>query len=172
MKKIKIPELFAGLLLAGLPFAVQAGGLVCELGCVQVRDVPVGANVMAKLPDGGGYVISNSGSTELKVVLETVPPFTGTLSKDKSPLQPMPENAQWLKVNPQELTLPPNGSAKADIIFTVPDDPTLAGREFEGWIVAKPVGAQMSAGLVTRIRFNLVAGATNTSQPAVYKNKL
>jgi hypothetical protein len=161
IERIPSCELRAGCLaivLLCLGSSVGAGTLQTRFSTVTVHDLPIGRWTRVELAGGVPYTVENTSNRKVTVTLTPGRPFE---PKSVGRGYEMIPDPKWITVKPAVLKLEPHSSGTAEVRLTIPDDPKYAGKRYEVWLMAKGAGPQFQVGLITRIRFNIVAEPTD-----------
>lgn len=141
-------------LFAGAP--LWAGvGLVTRFADVILENVKVGQLYNLREVKSMPYTITNLSSLPINVTVEVKAPATGEVLEGYEAIP----DPTWVKAIPQELSIGGNGSAFAELLLQVPDDPKYAGRHFQVilWAHTKDDGF-VGVGVKSRLRFSTGAG--------------
>lgn len=148
---------FAGLVIASLIAAVcVAGTLETRFTTVLIKDLPVGHCTLLRLPDGEKYGVENKTGQTVEMVFSAVMPTQ--IEPATPPWQSIPA-IEWISISPLRVKAKSGRKAQTDVTISVPDDPALAGKNYEFWLRATTEG-QIGVSLVSRVRFNTVSNAT------------
>ena len=129
--------------------------LSATVSSVTLSDVPIGAPVALRLPNGGYYALRNDSHARLKArIAPMVPTYCQRLLN--TPVYSPVTNMSWITVEPRTFDIPPHSESEAMVIVRLPDDPSLLGRHLEFWIRAEAMANGMaSVALYSRIRLDV-----------------
>ena len=129
--------------------------LSATVSSVTLNDVPIGAPVALRLPNGGYYALRNDSHARLKArIAPMVPTYCQRLPN--TPIYSPVTNMSWVTVEPRTFDIPPHSESEAMVIVRLPDDPSLLGKHLEFWIRAEAMANGMaSVALYSRIRLDV-----------------
>ena len=129
--------------------------LSATVSSVTLSDVPIGAPVALRLPNGGYYALRNDSHARLKArIAPMVPTYCQRLPN--TPVYSPVTNMSWITVEPRTFDIPPHSESEAMVIVRLPDDPSLLGKHLEFWIRAEAMANGMaSVALYSRIRLDV-----------------
>ena len=129
--------------------------LSATVSSVTLNDVPIGAPVALRLPNGGYYALRNDSHARLKArIAPMVPTYCQRLAN--TPVYSPVTNMSWVTVEPRTFDIPPHSESEAMVIVRLPDDPSLLGKHLEFWIRAEAMANGMaSVALYSRIRLDV-----------------
>ena len=129
--------------------------LSATVSSVTLSDVPIGAPVALRLPNGGYYALRNDSHARLKArIAPMVPTYCQRLPN--TPVYSPVTNMSWVTVEPRTFDIPPHSESEAMVIVRLPDDPSLLGKHLEFWIRAEAMANGMaSVALYSRIRLDV-----------------
>jgi hypothetical protein len=149
MMKRMIAAAAALLLAAG----AEASGLRTPFGEVVVRNLKIGQTYsLYKLVNLPLRVI-NTGDADVDLSIETIESTSDTL---RAGYEALP-NVEWIKVETSSFTLGPNREASSDLILSIPNDPKLLGRRFEGhiWSHTRSLHGTYGVGIISRLMLHI-----------------
>ena len=129
--------------------------LSATVSSVTLSDVPIGAPVALRLPNGGYYALRNDSHARLKArIAPMVPTYCQRLAN--TPVYSPVTNMSWVTVEPRTFDIPPHSESEAMVIVLLPDDPSLLCKHLEFWIRAEAMENVMaSVALYSRIRLDV-----------------
>ena len=146
------------LLLITLTLALPAvaGSLSTRFTEVDMPNVPVGATVSPRLPDGTGYTLVNDSDRPLRVRMNAERPSFCEPVTPGPQYRPLPPSCK-VSFDPQILDIAPHGTGAVLVAISIPGDPALAGRRFEVWLRAETLVGNAGVALVSRLRLSTAA---------------
>jgi hypothetical protein len=113
------------------------------------------------------YVVINRTDGPVDVAVESQEPDKKALKEGYEPV-PKPE---WLRIIPDHFHMEKGEVATADVILSVPNDPTLVGRHFQANIHAHTQGKTfLAVGILNTVRFSIgVIGPDSLKKEAALK---
>lgn len=130
-------------------------GLTSRFADVVLENTKVGQVYNLRKEFNVPYTLKNHSESPTAVALEIVIPEQPELSPN---YEAIPDPA-WLKIVPNQATIPGNGSTFAEIILQVPDDPKYVGRHYQAAIWSHTSGEGLiGAGVKSRLRFSTGPG--------------
>lgn len=147
--------LCAAVLAAGATTNAFALGLAARFGEVVVENARIGQTYnlreTLKLPFG----IENKSNVEVEVVIDFEIPNEKVLAKEYVAIP----DPGWLRALPARMKIGPRSQGFFDLLLTIPDDPSLNGKHFQGHIIARTVGTGLLAvAIENRLRFSVGPG--------------
>ena len=138
--------------------------LSATVSSVTLSDVPIGAPVALRLPNGGYYALRNDSHARLKArIAPMVPTYCQRLPN--TPVYSPVTNMSWITVKPRTFDIPPHSESEAMVIVRLPNDPSLLGKHLEFWIRAEAMAHGMaSVALYSRIRLDVAATRTEVER--------
>jgi hypothetical protein len=136
--------------------AWQKLGLAVRFPEIEMENVPPDTVINLRQARGVPYVVINGSDFPIGVNVAPEIPVPGP-SGAKLDFEPIP-NPEWLKIVPNHFKLGPGDIGSAEVILTVPNDPTLVGRHFQVNIHAGSDNeGEMAVGINSFIRFTVGA---------------
>ena len=129
--------------------------LSATVSSVTLSDVPIGAPVALRLPNGGYYALRNDSPARLKARIAPMVP-TYCQRQANTPVYSPVTNMSWVTIEPRTFDIPPHSESEAMVIVRLPNDPSLLGKHLEFWIRAEAMANGMaSVALYSRIRLDV-----------------
>jgi hypothetical protein len=123
---------------------------------IEMENVRPGSVINLRQIRGVPYVLINGSDYPIAVNVGPEIPVPGP-SGAKRDFEPVP-NPEWLKIVPNRFKLGPGDIGSAEVILSVPDDPSLIGRHFQVNIHAGSDGPEeIAVGINSYIRFTVGA---------------
>ncbi|MDD5259051.1 MAG: hypothetical protein PHD29_03745 [bacterium] len=149
MPKIKTLLLTGYIVLsAGL---VQATGLTANFGDVLFENLKIGQSFSARDKANLPYVVTNSGTKDIDIVIEVIPPLPKNL---KPGYEPIPD-PRWITLGKRSGTLKPKGQVLTDFVFNIPNDEKLMGRKFQAVLYPYTYDGILKIGVNSNVYFTI-----------------
>jgi hypothetical protein len=123
---------------------------------IEMENVQPGSVINVRQIRGVPYVVINGSDHAIDINVGPEIPVAGPAGA-KLDFEPVP-NPEWLKIVPNHFKLGPGDIGSAEVILSVPNDPTLVGRHFQVNIHAGSDGPEeIAVGINSFIRFTVGA---------------
>jgi hypothetical protein len=118
---------------------------------VNAGSVPLGKNVDLKKEKSVNMKLVNTGSSKMKLKIESV----GYQNEMNPPLgyQPLPD-PKWLEVKPKVLSVKPDTITPLKFALKIPDDPQYRGKKYAALIYVSLVGEDIPVNVYSQVLIN------------------
>lgn len=152
--KTRLMTMTAGALLFAAGGAGATIGLSSQFVNVAMENLEPGRTYNLLELRGLPYTVKNRGDGVVDVLVELVAPTTAEVLV---PYEPIPDPT-WMSISPRQLRLEPGEAGFAALTITIPDEPALKGRHFQGEIWAHTMTTGLlAAGVRSKVRFSIGA---------------
>lgn len=150
----------------GVSEAAAAIGLSSQFVNVAMENLEPGKSYNLLELRGLPYTVKNRGDGPVEVLVEIQPPTTAEVL---APYEPIPDPT-WVSVSPGRMRLEAGEPGFAALTISIPDDPKLVGRHFQGQIWAHTVNTGLlAAGVRSNVRFSIGKGPETLEDEAKEK---
>ena len=161
--KMKLTVLLAGVLTLGATGAEATIGLSSQFVNVAMENLEPGKSYNLLELRGLPYTVKNRGDAPVEVLIELQAPTTAEVMASYEPIP----DPTWLSISPRQLRLEPGEPGFAALTITIPNDPKLVGRHFQGLIWARTMTTGLlAAGVRSSVRFSIGAGPETLEERA------
>lgn len=138
-------------------------GLSSQFSDVVMENLRPGRSYNLRELRGIPYTVKNRGDAMAEVQVESVLPQK---IEARPPYESVPDPS-WIRIVPERYRLAPGEAGFSDIIITIPDDPSLAGRHFQSSVWAHTLETGfMAAGVRSVLRFSIGKGPETLEEEA------
>lgn len=150
-REVKVSFMVMSFITMSLPIFASFG-LAVRFPDLVMERVDPGTFLNLRKDKNVPYVLMNRVDGPIDITVTSEQPPRGGLKEGYEPLPDL----QWLKIIPGEFHLEKGEVASADVILSVPNDPSLVGRHFQANILASTKGKGfVEAGVLHIVRFSV-----------------
>lgn len=133
-------------------------GIRTDFGDVLVENLGIGRSYNLREIAGVPFKVTNTGAETVNLICDPQIPAESMISKTRKELGEVPvPSVDWVKLTQSQFVVPPGESAFADVIITIPNDPSLYGKKYQASIYSRTSGKNfLQLGVFSHIHMTII----------------